>query len=78
MVDYINIASLESALEATLLGSFLTERSIPHMIYAYHDPEHGPRTEQGDGWGCVCAPYSHQREIMFFLADLRKNACRPE
>ena len=77
MEDFVQIAALESSTEAEILGSILTERQIPHLIQAYQSLAQEAESPPPEGWGVIQAQLDKQREILFILADLRKDGGRP-
>lgn len=77
MEDYRNIATLENVVEAQLLDTILTEREIPHLLQSYHDSAYDGMYQLQMGWGCITAPESCQKTILYILSGLRKDANRP-
>jgi hypothetical protein len=74
MEGYLKIAILENEIEARLLESILTERSIPHFMRSYYDTAYDGLFQTQKGWGYVGAPESYQGEIIEILSELRKEA----
>ena len=74
MEHYTKIATLENEIEATLLDSILTERSVPHRMRSYYDTAYNGLFQTQKGWGYVSAPEGYKDEIMEILTDLRKEA----
>lgn len=72
MDDYIKTAVLENEIEAQLLESILTERSIPFMLKSYHDAAYDGLFQTQKGWGAVYSPAQYKEEILAILRDLRK------
>jgi hypothetical protein len=72
MDDYVKITILENEIEARLLESILTERSIPHRMRSYHDTAYDGLFQVQKGWGYVGAPELYRGEILEILDDIRK------
>lgn len=74
MEEYIKIAILDNEIEAELLESVLTERSIPHLIRSYHDTAYDGLFQVQLGFGAVRAPAAYKDEIKEILGELRKGS----
>jgi hypothetical protein len=74
MQGYIKTATLENDIEARLLSSILTERSIPHLMRSYYDTAFDGLFQAQKGWGYVSAPEPYQEEIRQIISELRKRA----
>jgi hypothetical protein len=73
MTHYGKILVLDNEVQAQLLDSILTERSIPHIICSHHDSAYTGLFERGKGWGHVEAPERYGKEIL----DLSTELARP-
>ena len=69
---YIKVDTLESEIEAQLLGSILNERRIPHHIESYHDTPYDGLFQTQKGWGRVSCPVSWSEEIREILSEIKK------
>jgi len=78
MEDYIKITILDNEIEAELLESVLTERSIPHLIRSYHDTAYDGLFQVQLGFGAVSAPAAYKEEIKEILSELRKGSEGPQ
>ena len=78
MEDYKKAALLDNEIEASLLGSILSERDIPHLIISYYDTAYDGLFQTQKGWGYVSVPEAYQKEILEIISDLRKEANRLE
>jgi len=67
----INIAVLENAIEAQLIGSILDQRKIPHRLRSYHDTAYDGLFQMQKGWGKLYASQSHEQEILQIIKDVR-------
>ena len=74
MEDFKKVDILENEDEARLLGSILTERSIPHNIRSYHDTAFNGLYQAQKGWGNISAPPSCHPEIKEIISELRDKA----
>ncbi|MBK5102290.1 MAG: hypothetical protein JJE15_15050 [Desulfobacteraceae bacterium] len=74
MPGYLKTATLENDIEARLLSSILTERSIPHIMRSYYDTAFDGLFQAQKGWGYVSAPEPYQEEIRQIISELRKRA----
>lgn len=74
MQGYLKTATLENDIEARLLSSILTERSIPHLMRSYYDTAFDGLFQAQKGWGYVSAPEPYQEEIRQIISELRKRA----
>jgi len=70
MEEFKKILVLENEIEARLLDSVLTERSIPHRIRSYYDSAYDGIFQAQKGWGVVLAPRQYQDEIEAIYQDL--------
>ncbi|MGD2127429.1 MAG: hypothetical protein PVG99_15230 [Desulfobacteraceae bacterium] len=77
MEEYVKAAILENEIEAQLLDSILAERRIPHLMRSYYDTAYDGLFQTQKGWGFVSAPASYEAEIKEILAELRREANRP-
>ncbi len=68
------IAVLDSEVQAELVDSVLTERSIPHLMRSYHDSALDGLYQARSGWGHVEAPEEFRDEILGVIEDLRRQA----
>ena len=67
----INIAVLENAIEAQLIGSILDQREIAHRLRSYHDTAYDGLFQMQKGWGNLYASQSHQQEILQIIKEVR-------
>ncbi|MFC1765156.1 hypothetical protein ACFL6U_24175 [Planctomycetota bacterium] len=70
MAHYSKILVLDNEVQAQLLDSILTERSIPHIIYSHHDSAYTGLFQRGNGWGHVEAPEKYRKEILDLFTEL--------
>ena len=68
---FIQIAVLENAIEAQLIGSILEQRDIPHRIRSYHDTAYDGLFQFQKGWGKLYAHLVHKPEILQTIKDIR-------
>jgi hypothetical protein len=71
------VAVLDNEVQAQLLDSILTERSIPHVMKSYHDSAYDGLFQGQRGWGHVEAPLEFKDEILAILADLDQDETAP-
>ncbi len=67
----VDIAKLESEVEARLLGSILEEAGIVHMILSYHDTAYDGMFQVQKGWGVIRGEAADTEEVRAILDDLR-------
>ena len=72
MAHYSKILVLDNEVQAQLLDSILTERSIPHIICSYYDSAYYLLCQRGKGWGHVEAPESYRKEILDLFTELTR------
>jgi hypothetical protein len=72
MAHYSKILVLDNEVQAQLLESILTERSIPHILCSHHDSAYTGLFERGNGWGHVEAPESYRKEILDMFTELTR------
>jgi hypothetical protein len=70
MLKKKRVVVLENEVEARLLESVLTERSIPHVIVSYHDSAYDGLYQLQKGWGYVEAPERYGNLIKSIHRDL--------
>ncbi len=70
---FIEIAALENAIEAQLIGSILDQRDIPHRLQSYYDTAYDGLFQVQKGWGKLYAHLSHKQEILQVIKDVRSN-----
>ena len=70
MQEFKRILVLENAIEAQLLHSILTERSIPHVMVSYRDSAYDGIYQLRRGWGHVGAPERYREDIAAIHEDL--------
>jgi hypothetical protein len=68
------IAVLDNEVQAELVDSVLSERSVPHIMRSYHDSAYDGIFQTGGGWGEVEAPVSFKAEILNLIADIKRQA----
>jgi hypothetical protein len=76
MEEYTRVSTLENDIEAQLIDSILTERSIPHRMRSYHDTAYDGLYQSQKGWGYVSAPNVFHKEILDIISDVRRDANR--
>ena len=69
--EFVNIATLDSIVEAQLMDSILNEHDIPHRIRSFHDTAYDGLFQFQMGWGSLWAPVSSKTEILEILHDVR-------
>jgi hypothetical protein len=67
----VQIAVLESTIEAQVLDAMLTEDGIPHRIRSYYDTAYDGLFQMQKGWGEVRAPAAYQEQITEILSFIR-------
>ena len=72
MAHYIKILVLDNEVQAQLLDSVLTERSIPHIMCSYYDSAYDGLFQRGKGWGHVEAPEKYRKEILDLFTELTR------
>ena len=70
---FVEIAVLENAIEAQLIGSILDQRQIPFRLQSYHDTAYNGLYQLQNGWGKLYAPESCRREILQVIEDVRSH-----
>jgi hypothetical protein len=73
MAHYSKILVLDNEVQAQLLESILTERSVPHILCSHHDSAYTGLFERGNGWGHVEAPESYRKEILELFTELTRS-----
>ena len=73
MEDYIKITTLDNEIEAELLESVLTERSIPHLIRSYHDTAYDGLFQVILGWGHIEIPDEYQEKAAELYRNYKKS-----
>ncbi len=71
--QFIQIAVLENAIEAQLIGSILDQRGIPHRLRSYYDTAYDGLFQFQKGWGKLYAHLKHEQEILQIVKDVRSN-----
>ena len=71
--QFIQVAVLENAIEAQLIGSILGQMSIPHRLRSYYDTAYDGLFQFQKGWGKLYAPQSHKQELLQVIKDVRSN-----
>jgi hypothetical protein len=71
--QFIQIAVLENAIEAQLIGSILDQRGIPHRLRSYYDTAYDGLFQFQKGWGKLYALLTHEQEILQIVKDVRSN-----
>ena len=69
--QFIQIAVLENAIEAQLIGSILEQRDIPHRLRSYHDTAYDGLFQFQKGWGKLYAHLAHKSEILQTIKAVR-------
>ena len=71
--DYVKIIVLDSAIEAQLVESILSEQEIPYRLRSFHDTAYDGLFQVQKGWGVISAPSSFKQEIVDIVDDIRSN-----
>ena len=71
--QFVQIAVLENAIEAQLIGSILEQQEIPHRLRSYHDTAYDGLFQFQKGWGKLYAHLAHKPEILQTIEDIRSN-----
>ena len=69
--EYVQVAILESMIEAQLMGSVLSEHQIPHRIRSYYDTAYDGLFQIQKGWGEIRAPIPFKDQILEVLDHIR-------
>jgi fructose-bisphosphate aldolase class II len=69
----VEIAVLENAFEAQLIGSILDQRNIRFRLRSYYDTAYDGLFQLQKGWGRLYAPNSHKDEILRVIDDIRSD-----
>ncbi len=69
--DYVKIIVLDSAIEAQLVESILSEQEIPYRFRSFHDTAYDGLFQVQKGWGEISAPLSVKQEIIDIVDSLR-------
>ena len=64
------VATLESEVQARLLGAALLDRGVPHVIVSHHSSAFDGVFQTHSGWGHVEAPPSARDEVLATIEDL--------
>jgi hypothetical protein len=64
------IATLESEVQAQILGAALSSQGIPHAIRSYHDSAYDGVFQVQKGWGHVEAPPEFKNAILRTLVNI--------
>lgn len=71
--DFIKIIVLDSAIEAQLVESILSERDIPYRFRSFHDTAYDGLFQVQKGWGEISAPLPYKEEIIDIVDTIRSN-----
>jgi len=72
MEEIERILDLENEIIATLIGSILVDREIPHILRTYHDSAYDGLWAYQQGWGFIEAPAEFREEILKIYEELKK------
>ncbi len=65
------LLEINNEAEAQLLGGYLTERGVPHIIQSYHDSAYGSLFQsQMVAWGYLEAPKEYEPIVQQVYADI--------
>ncbi len=70
-MDYVKVAVLDNAFEATLVEQIMNDQEIPYVIRSYHDEVYGNLFQATKGWGAIQAPLSFKERIEAIVRDVR-------
>lgn len=73
MTNPERIATLESEVQAHVLGATLSGQGIPHAIRSYHDSAYDGVFQVQKGWGHIEAPPEFRNVILRTLVTLEEN-----
>ena len=71
--EYVKIIVLDSAIEAQLVESILSEQEIPYRLRSFHDTAYDGLFQVQKGWGEISAPSSLKQEIIDIVDDIRSS-----
>ncbi|MBW1892993.1 MAG: hypothetical protein JRF40_06790 [Deltaproteobacteria bacterium] len=72
--EYVKIIVLDSAIEAQLVESILSEQEIPYRLRSFHDTAYDGLFQVQKGWGEIFAPLSLKQEIVDIVEDIRSSS----
>ena len=70
---FIQIAVLDNAIEAQLIGSILGQMDFPYRLRSYYDTAYDGLFQFQKGWGKLYAYITHKPEILQMIKDVRFN-----
>ena len=71
MENVERILDLENEIIATLMGSILVDREIPHILRTYHDSAYDGLWAYQQGWGFIEAPAKFREEILKIYEEVK-------
>ena len=71
MGSFVQIATLQDAIEASFVSSLLTERSVPHLVESFHDSAYDGLFQLQKGWGCVLAEEQRREAVERAVEEAR-------
>ncbi len=72
--EYVKIIVLDSAIEAQLVESILSEQEIPYRLRSFHDTAYDGLFQVQKGWGEIFAPTSFKEEIIEIIDNIRSDS----
>jgi hypothetical protein len=70
-VEYIKVAVLDNAFEASLVEQIMNDQEIPYIIRSYQDAAYGNLFQVTKGWGAIQAPENFKDRITTIVEDVR-------
>jgi hypothetical protein len=70
-MEYVKVAVLDNAFEASLVEQIMTDQQIPYMIKGYGDEVYGTLFQLTRGWGAIQAPEAYKDQITTIVRDVR-------
>ncbi|MEX1028809.1 MAG: hypothetical protein WDZ91_02045 [Paenibacillaceae bacterium] len=70
-MEYIKVAVLDNAFEASLVEQIMNDQEIPYVIQSYQDAVYGNLFQITKGWGAIQAPVSFKDRITTIVQDVR-------
>ncbi len=70
--SFTHILNIFNDTQAQLLGAYLAEKDIPHVIVSNHDTVYAGIFQPQLGWGYLSAPEEHREEILRIWEDVQR------
>jgi hypothetical protein len=70
-MEYVKVAVLDNAFEASLVEQIMTDQQIPYIIKSYEDEVYGTLFQLTRGWAAILAPKSYKEQVMTIVQDVR-------